>query len=129
MNPLNIRGQFQSQWYSLLTKVIKKQMSNMEGKVAVCKKERKFLKLDSEYSIFLHAFSHHLQKKYFTGMVPKWQLGNPKCKHYPNYIYFQCKFIPKVFPCAFYVTRVVFHQYHAKLIKVSHFRDAVCHPR
>lgn len=102
MNPLNIRGQFQSHWYNrLITKVIKEQVSDKERESAGCKEQGKFPKLESGYSLFLHAFSWPLQKKYFTGMVQKWRWRSPKYKHYPNYIYFQYKFIPKVSPLPF----------------------------
>ena len=106
MYPLNIRGQFQSHRYSpLLTKVIKEQMSDKEGESEGCMEQGQFPKLDSGHLLFLPVFSCLLQKQYFPGMVQTWQLRKPKCKHYPNYIYFQYEFIPKVSPCAFYVIR------------------------
>lgn len=37
-------------------------------------------------------------------MIQKWQMKNLEYKYYTDYF----KFISKVSPCAFYVTRVVF---------------------
>lgn len=66
-----------------------------------CHKKGKFSETDSGYLAFYILL---ISQKMFHWNDTKWQMKNLEYKYYTDYF----KFISKVSPCAFYVTRVVF---------------------